>query len=144
MSEYVQQKSWFSRNWLWVVPVSGCLIIILLLIFGVGAAIFGVTKLMTGSEPYEYALEKATNDPIVIQYLGDAIESNGMMQGNISLNNNSGQANITIPIKGNKDKGVITVVGKKNNGEWIYEELYVKIKEKNITINLIDKGLEGI
>ena len=114
MSEYVQQKSWFSRNWMWLVPTSGCLLIILLLVFGVGAAIFGVTKLMTGSEPYEYALEKATNDPIVIEHLGDSIESNGIMKGNISLKwNNSGEANITIPIKGNKGKGSVTIIGSK-------------------------------
>jgi len=144
MDEYVQQKSWFSRNWMWLVPTSGCLLIILFVVFGIGAAIFGVSKLMTGSEPYEYAIEKASHDPIVIEHLGESIKSDGIMSGNISLKNDSGEVNITIPIKGNLDRGSVTIIGKKINGVWKYDELYVTIKEKNTTINLIDKALEGI
>jgi len=143
MNEHIQQKSWFSRNWMWVVPVGGCLTIILLFMFGIGAAIFGVSKLFTESAPYEYALEQAKNDSKVIEYLGNDIETNGIMQGNISLKNNNGNANITIPIKGTKGKGSVTIIGEKLDGEWVYEELYVTIKETNEQLNLLDKALEG-
>jgi len=40
MNEHTQQKNWFVRNWLWVVPVGGCLTIILLFVLGVGAIFF--------------------------------------------------------------------------------------------------------
>jgi hypothetical protein len=144
MNEQVQQKSWFHRNWMWLVPVGGCLTVILLFVFGVGAAIFGISKLFTESAPYEYALEQASNNSTVIEYLGNDIENNGLMQGNISFKNDTGKANITIPIKGTKGKGSVTIIGEKIDGEWIYEELYVKIKETNEKINLLDKSLEGI
>ncbi len=41
--ENAQQKSWFGRNWRWVLPVGGCLTVILLFVFGIGALFFGVS-----------------------------------------------------------------------------------------------------
>jgi len=129
MNEHIQQKSWFRRNWLWVVPVGGCLTIILIFIFGIGAAIFGVTQLFTESAPYTHALEQASNDSRVITLLGDRIESDGIMQGNISFKNNNGQANITIPIKGSKGLGSVTIIGEKEDGTWTYSTFFVTIKK---------------
>ncbi|MCK5400630.1 MAG: hypothetical protein KAJ28_03265 [Flavobacteriaceae bacterium] len=144
MNEYEQQKSWFGRNWLWVVPVGGCLTIILLLVFGAGAIFFGVTSVLKNSTPYEYAIEQASTNIIVIEFLGEPIETYGIMQGKISLNDDSGKVDIKIPIKGPKGEGSVTVKGEKIENEWIYEELYVLIKETNERINLLDKVLEGI
>jgi len=144
MNEHIQQKSWFSRNWLWVVPTGGCLLIIILFVFGIGATIFGVSKIFTGSAPYEYAVELASKDVRVIELLGDPVETAGIMQGNISTTNDSGEVNIKIPLKGPKGKGSVTIKGDKVEGEWFYEELYVIIKETNEKINLLDKTLEGI
>ena len=144
MNESIEQKSWFRRNWMWLVPVSGCFTIILLFVLGIGATIFGVSKLFTESAPYEYALEQASNNAEVIEYLGENIESNGIMQGTISLKNNTGNANITIPIKGTKGKGSVTIVGEKLDGEWVYSALFVMIKDTNERINLLNKSLEGI
>ena len=42
--EEVKQKSWFGRNWVWVVPLGGCLTIIALFVLGIGALVFGVSK----------------------------------------------------------------------------------------------------
>lgn len=138
-----QQKSWFGRNWLWVLPVGGCLTVILLLVLGVGAAYFGVTKLIDES-PYEYALEIAKNDPDVQLALGEPIETNGIFQGNISFDNDGGDADLKIPIKGPSSQGTIIVLAERINNEWTYEKLYVLIDATNEEINLIDKTLEGI
>ena len=141
----IKQKSWFGRNWPWLIPVGGCLTVILLFVFGIGAIIFGVSRAITNSTPYEYAVEQASNNPEVIAILGEDIETNGIMQGNISLESgNSGRVDISIPIKGSKGKGSVIIKGEKVDGEWIYENLYVLIKESKEKINLIDKVLEGI
>ena len=57
-----KQKSWLGRNWLWLLPVSGCLTVILLFVFGVGAIFLGVTKALKNATPYEYAIELAKNN----------------------------------------------------------------------------------
>ncbi|WP_353777320.1 cytochrome c oxidase assembly factor Coa1 family protein [Winogradskyella sp. 3972H.M.0a.05] len=142
--EQHKQKSWFGRNWPWVLPVGGCLIVILLFVFGVGAVIFGATKMISGSEPYEYAVTTAKTNETVINILGDNIEPDGMMSGNISYSNNDGEADITIPIKGSKGEGSVSVKAQKTDGEWYYEALYVTIKETGEQVNLLDKSLEGI
>ena len=143
MSESIQQKSWFGRNWMWLVPTGGCLTIIVLIFLGIGATIFGVSKILTGSAPYEYAVEQASNNTQVIELLGDSVETAGIMQGKISTTNNSGKVAIKIPLKGSKGKGSATIKGYKTDGKWTYEELYVTIKETNEKINLLDKTSEG-
>lgn len=144
MTQTLQQKSWFSRNWIWVVPVSGCLMIILLLVFGIGAAIFGVTKIISNSTPYEYAVEQAKEHPKVVEILGEPIDTNGIMQGNISIKNSNGEADIRIPIKGPNGEANIIVKAEKYDDHWNYEELYVLISETNEKINLLNQSLEGI
>ena len=144
MNEQVQQKSWFRRNWMWLVPVGGCLTIILLFVFGIGALIFGAFGMLTNSTPYEYALDQAKNNSQVIELLGTPIDTDGIMQGNISFENNEGSADFQIPIEGPNGKGRIIVIAQKDYGEWNYEELYVEIKETKEKINLLDKSLEGI
>jgi len=144
MNEQLQQQNWFARNWLWVVPVGGCFTIILLFVFGIGTIFFGVTNVLKNSTPYEFAVELASNNSKVIEYLGESIETDGIMSGNISINNSSGEVDIEIPLKGTKAKGSVIVIGEKINGEWFYYELYVLIKETNEKINLLEKILEVI
>ena len=142
--EAVKQKSWFGRNWPWLLPVGGCLTVILLLVFGVGAIFFGASKVFKSAEPYEYAINLAENNSKVKQLIGESIETEGMIKGNISYSNDDGEANFKIPIKGEKGEGHIVVAAKKINGEWIYEKLYVVIKANQEEINLLNKALEGV
>lgn len=143
MEEHNDQKSWFGRNWIWVVPVGGCLTIILLFIFGIGAAIFGVSEALKSSEPYEYAIEVASQDEALIAEVGEPIETNGIMQGTINFKNNSGRVDIRVPLKGPNGEATVFVKGEKEDGIWTYEKLYVTIKDTQETINLLDKALEG-
>ncbi|CAM1352008.1 cytochrome c oxidase assembly factor Coa1 family protein [Tenacibaculum halocynthiae] len=139
-----EQKSWFSRNWLWFIPVSGCLGIILLFIVGIGAAFFGVSNLLNNVAPIEYGIEKATENKKVINLLGEPIEKTGIPNGNISLTNDDGTVDFSVPIKGSKEEGFLIIKGIKTNGEWTYEELYVRIKSTQEKINLLEKALEDI
>ncbi|CAL2102621.1 conserved protein of unknown function [Tenacibaculum sp. 190130A14a] len=145
MSEQ-HQKSWFSRNWLWFIPVTGCLGIILLFVFGIGTVIFGVSKMINNSTPVEYAIKKASENEYVIESLGTSIEKYGITSGNISLNNNDGEVDFSIPIRGEKGEGTLVVRGIKTDGVWTYEDLYVHIKETQEKINLLEneKILESI
>ncbi|WP_282134714.1 cytochrome c oxidase assembly factor Coa1 family protein [Seonamhaeicola maritimus] len=135
--EETNQKSWFGRNWPWVLPVGGCLTLIVLAVMGIGTLFVGVSKMFTSSAPYEYALSEASNNAEVIAVLGEPIESDGIISGNISLKNNDGEADFSIPIKGLNGEGSITVVGTKIGGEWTYKLLYVTIKETQEQINLL-------
>jgi len=142
--EVHKKKSWIGRNWPWVIPVGGCLTVILLFVFGVGAIFFGVTKALKNNTPYVYTVELAKSDRQVIAALGEDVDANGMPNGTVSLNEDNGNADFVIPLKGAKGKGSLVVKAEKIDGEWVYEILYVLIKDSQEQINLLDKILEGI
>jgi hypothetical protein len=123
--------------------VSGCLTLIVLAIFGLGAVFFGLSEALTGSEPYKYAVDEATNSPELIAVLGEPIETNGIMQGTVNFKDDSGSVDIRIPLIGPNGEATLIVVGEKEDGIWSYEELFVSIKETNEKINLLGKILEG-
>ena len=145
-----KQKSWFGRNWGWVVPVGGCgcgcIGLILLFVFGIGAAFFGISEIITNATPVEHAIKQAGKNKKVRSFLGEPIEKYGIPSGNISINNNDGDVDFSIPISGPNGKGTLIVRGIRTNGEWIYENLYVRIKETHEEINLLaqEKVLEDI
>ncbi|UOB16219.1 cytochrome c oxidase assembly factor Coa1 family protein [Abyssalbus ytuae] len=137
MDDYNQRKSWFGRNWPWAVPLGGCLTLILLFIFGLGAAVFGVSKALTGSKPYEDAVYEASHSKSVIELLGEPIETDGIMNGNISFHNNTGKADISVPLKGPHGKARVYVVGEKQDKKWTYSEMYIIIEGTEAKINLL-------
>ncbi len=132
-----EHKSWFARNWGWAVPLGGCLTIIVLFVIFLGSVIFGVSEIMTESVPYKDAIEKANEDDYVLEILGAPIETNGIMGGSISYENNNGSADISIPIKGSKAEAQLYVTGTKQNGVWEYTEMYIIIDETDEQIDLL-------
>lgn len=144
--EVIQEKNWFQRNWMWAVPVGGCgcgcIAIILFFVFGIGAAFFGVSKLFDEATPIQYAKEQAFNNPEVIFKLGNDLKSTGIPSGNISIQNNDGEVDMSFAIEGSKGVATVVVKGIKTNGVWMYEDLYVLIKETQEQINLLPKVIE--
>ena len=94
---------------------------------------------MTNSTPIEYAIEQASKNELVTENLGEPIEKYGIPSGSISLENDGGDVDFSIPIRGDKGDGTLVVRGIKVSGEWIYEDLYVIIKETQEEINLLEK-----
>lgn len=142
MNEEVKQRSWFKRNWIWLVSASGCLIFIIIAILGIGTLFYGVTKIMTNSEPYEHAMEMTQNNVEVVVAIGEPIMKNGMTSGNISYKNENSEADLRIPVEGSKGRATVYVKAHKSGEDWVYEELYVLIKGTQEQINLLESVLE--
>lgn len=136
--EHTQQKSWFSRNWPWVVPLGGCLSVILLIVVFAGSLIFGVSKVMENSTPFEDALSLAQENPAVIDYFGEPLETDGMFRGNLNFQNDEGEVDLSVPIKGSKKSGTLEVKGTKKNGVWNYELLQLIAEDGEEIFDLSD------
>lgn len=133
------QESWFKRNWKWFVPTIGCGTIIVLLIALAVWIIFGVTDLLTNSEPASYAFEQASKNEKVVQLIGEPIEENGIPNGNFNFSgSDSGSIDMMIPVKGPKGNAVLVVVGEKSAGDWTYSELHIVIEETGEKIEIED------
>ncbi|MBC8755610.1 hypothetical protein H2O64_13110 [Kordia sp. YSTF-M3] len=132
------RKNWWQRNWKWFVP-TGCLTLIALFVVFIIAIFFTVTSMMKESTPYIESYQTAATNSYVIDRLGEPIEQKGTLQGNISITNNDGEANLTIPIRGPKGKGTIHVIGYKYNGKWSYDKMAIFIDASNETIDLLEE-----
>ena len=137
--ETVQTKSWLSRNWPWVVPTGGCLVVILVFIFFVSSMFFGLTTILKDTDPYQMALEKATNHTEVAAVLGKPIEASAMMKGNINYTDGNGVVHFNIPIQGPEGSGDILVMGTKTGDEnWVYTTLEVSFDTADTVVNLLE------
>ena len=137
--EEIEHKSWFKRNWIWLLPTGGCLGVILVFFFFVGSLFFGISKILTDSDPYKIAMERTVSNKEVIEILGEPIESTSMMKGNINYNNGDGDAHIQIPIEGPKGKAWIIVEGSKiENADWIFDTMRVEFDSEEQVLNLLE------
>ncbi len=133
------QRSWWSRNWKWVVPV-GCLVLLLPLLAIAGfagtivAIVFGSIK---STDVYEEALARARANPAVVEALGEPIEDGWWMSGHINTSGPSGSADISIPLHGPKGKGTLYAVATKSAGRWEYQTLEVEVDGKAERIDLL-------
>lgn len=140
MEENIRRKGWFGRNWKWVVPTGGCLIIIVMLVMFAGGLFYAVTNLMEDSQAYIDSMERVQANELVIEQIGEPIEQNGMNGGNFSYNNGYGSAELTIPIKGPKGEATIRVEGGGVGENWTYEVMEVYIEGSDEIINLLEEA----
>lgn len=140
--EDVQEKSWFAKNWGWVLG-GGCLTIIIIAAIAIGGLIYKVSNSIKESEPYSNAFSLAEENTSVIKYLGEPLETDGIGNTSYKYSNGDTSASLTIPISGPKGKGKIFVNGNKIDDEWQYDELYVLIKNTETKIDLLDTTLKG-
>jgi len=131
-NELVPQPSWWKRNWKWVVPLGGCLTAIVLVIVLISSIFFGVTKLMEGTEPYQYAFELINKDEQLLELLGAPIEKNGAGQSNINWVNGTKSARMVIPIAGPKGTGTLYINATGQGDTWDYHEIRVEVAEKEL------------
>ena len=121
------RRNWWERNWKWFVP-TGCLTLILLFVLFVGALVSLAMGAMKSSDIYRQAVAKARANPTVVEKLGTPIAEGYFVSGNINVQNDSGNADLQIPISGPKGKAVIHAVATKSAGKWEYSRLTVSIE----------------
>jgi len=129
------QRSWFARNWPWFVPVVvlapllTCVGFVTLL----GVLVFGLIK---NSDPYNDSLQAAQQSPALQAELGTPIEPGFMVFGEIKLNNNSGDADISYTVSGPSGDATVYVVGTKSAGQWTYQTMDAQVDATGQRIDL--------
>ncbi|MGV8815798.1 MAG: cytochrome c oxidase assembly factor Coa1 family protein [Gelidibacter sp.] len=142
-NELIEQKSWWKRNWKWLVPVGGIILISLGIFInsGMGGIITDFAQSYSDTELYENALLKVNNDPKINKLLGE-IEPLGKMailEGQTEYSNNNQSVNSTVRIIGKKGKAKMDIIAGRINDEWKYSKINVRIKnppEKKQTIEI--------
>lgn len=129
-------KSWFSRNWKWFIPtlILGLVLLLALFVGGLLTFVFGLLK---SSEPYQHAVAVASSDPEVVRELGAPVSPAWYVSGSVNVSGASGEANLSIPLKGSLHSGTLYVVAKKTDGLWTYTKLRVLVEGQESPIELL-------
>ncbi|MBO7941890.1 hypothetical protein JTP77_039250, partial [Streptomyces sp. S9] len=108
-----------------------------LLLFGlIGLGIKGVSGLMSGSEPVRHAMQLAQANPEVKAAFGEPLETGLGFQGSLTTDNDSGAADLSLPITGPKGSGRIYIKGSREADRWTYRLIEVAIDGSERRIDL--------
>jgi hypothetical protein len=127
--------TWFGKNWKWVVPV-GCLLPVLFLGGCALAIFFFAMGVLKQSDAYKTALARAQTNPAVIEAIGSPISQTGIVAGSSNVNAATGQAKLSIPLRGPKGKATLYVEARKSADVWLFQTLVVKIEKTGQQIDL--------
>ena len=126
------RKSWFSRNWKWLVPV------ILIVACGLPLALMGaVFAAMKNSDAAKESVFQAQTNSQVVNQLGTPIAEGWLVSGSVSTSTTSGDADLAVPISGPKGRAKIYVTAHKVAGAWNYSVMEVAIAGSSERINLL-------
>lgn len=131
-------RSWWSRNWKWVVPV-GCLGMVLLAVLAVGALVFAVTGGIKSSEVFQMGLERTRSSPAAVAALGEPIEPGWWVSGSIEVTGPSGEARLAAPVSGSTGEGKLYLEGTKTAGAWRLTLLVLETQETGERIDLLEE-----
>lgn len=129
----VVQKSWWGRNWKWVVPV-GCLVPMLCCVSFGAVTYLGVSKFITGSPVFAEALGRASGHPDVRSTLGEPLMPGFGIQGELKESGEGGNADFSVPLEGPKGKGTLRVKAQRERGKWEFSRIDVEAGGKTIDV----------
>lgn len=126
-------KSWLGRNWFWFIPV-GCIGMLVVAVGFVALIVLAAFTMMKSSDAYKEAVAQAKANPAVQSVLGTPIEEGLLVTGNVNVNNDSGEANLAIPLSGPNGAGTLYVEAVKSAGAWSYSTLRLDTGSEQIDV----------
>jgi hypothetical protein len=119
------ETTWLQRNTRWLVlgAVLGGLLVLACLALGI---LMLVVTAVRSSDAYQTSVMRAQTDPHVLELLGAPIEPGLFVRGSIRVENQSGDADLTIPLSGSHGQATLYVVADRQHGQWQYRRMYVQ------------------
>ncbi|MDR6968356.1 hypothetical protein J2X31_002379 [Flavobacterium arsenatis] len=141
MNELIREKNWGKRNWKWLVPITALLILIIAFL-SLTSGLTSFAQAYTEPSLYENALEKARQNKRVIQVLGNLqpVDKLTIIEGNVVYAEDNNAVDLTFRVTGTKGKGKMDVTAVKDNGNWKYELIKIRIKNPEEEIVVVEKN----
>ena len=131
-NELIKQKSCWKRNWKWIVPAVGVILISMGIFFsfGMDGLTTDLVQAYANQELYEHAIVKANSDERVIEVLGKIkpIDKLAILEGEVHYSNKNKTINTSIRIIGKKGKARLDIVANRVSSQWKYTKINVRIK----------------
>ena len=134
----VPRRGWSRNPWaIGLTIVSGCLLFVIVLLISVFA-------LLSHSEAAKLSISTAQSSQLLVQQLGTPLKTGRFITGNINLQNDSGQAELTIPISGPKGKGTLFSEARKTEGIWHLKSLRFARIGSDDKVDLLPETQPGV
>jgi hypothetical protein len=134
-------KSWWRRNAKWLFPLILVFITVVYLLASGEVAFGDYAKAYANKGLYKNALQKAQENTRVNEALGtiEPIDRMTIAEGAVEYTDDYTAMTATITLKGSKGKGKMDIAAHKNEGEWQYDKIGVRIKEPKEEIIVYEK-----
>jgi hypothetical protein len=127
--------AWKSRRWqsvehfkrvqrLWA--IAGVIVLALAIAMGVGV-FFTVSSMLKNSDAYRLGVAKVQASPEAMALLGPPLET-GMPKGSFNTSGPTGEAQLSIPVEGQKAKGMVYLEATKNLGQWKINNIVLELE----------------
>ena len=136
------RKSWLEQNPLWKIPL-GCLTLLLLIGVFVVVLMTIITTSFHNSDVYKQAMAEAARNTQVRERIGETIQANWLISGQLNMSGSTGNANLSIPISGSRGRGKILAVANKSGGVWRFSKLQVMVAGQAEGIDLLPNAGSG-
>jgi hypothetical protein len=131
-----RRKSWWGRNWFWVVPL-GCLTPIVAVVGCVVITFVVIEGSLKSSDAYAHSKAAVINNDKVRAALGEPIESGTFVTGNINVSTSGGHADITYSLAGSKGTATVHAIADKQAGKWVLSTNHVVISPTNEELDIL-------
>ena len=126
----------------WLIPIIVVLAIVIYLFSssGMGKVATDLTQAYADPELYKNAIEKANSDQQVIKNIGEIkpIDKMTILNGEVNFTDDNKTVNTTIKIIGQKGNGKMDIIAKRENENWRYEKINIRIKDSEKKTNTIE------
>lgn len=140
--ENINQKSWWQRNWKWVVPAGGCLTVLIVIFSFIG---YGAYKAIdtfsndTSIFAFVDVIQEIQKSEEVGEALGKPIRFDGLKDQNAyDPEASKTHLDLDFEIQGPKSDGILRVIADKTDDGWQYSTFTITVLETNQVINLKD------
>jgi len=99
--------------------------------------VYFIGSIMKSSDAYQISLDQIQNHPQVIETLGKPIEAGFFVSGSVSIQNSTGNADISYNIEGPKATGKAYVEANKEKGQWLFQSIVVEVNPDGQRIVLV-------
>lgn len=132
-NESLKEKSWFKRNWKWLLPMVIIPVLGFTLLFSVISAgsVGDFASAFSDEKLYQNAIDKANKNVEVQNVLGtlEPVSNMGIVESTVEYTNTKQSVTLSIRVSGEKGKAKMDVVADKKGNEWRYTSIKLRIKE---------------
>ncbi|MGX7666709.1 cytochrome c oxidase assembly factor Coa1 family protein [Flavobacterium pedocola] len=138
-NELITEKNWWKKNWKWFIPLSGFVLIFILIINSNLSGLSDFAQTYADPSLCQNAIDEANKNNQVILRLGklEPIDKLAIMEGNSVYSNNNKTVTATFRVSGKNGNGKMDISADKNGEKWEYKNIRIRIKKTGEEIKII-------